>query len=416
MLDGMTVEEAKAAIISYLEEKGIGVAKTNYKLRDWIFSRQRYWGEPIPMVYCEHCGWQPLPEDQLPLELPELLDFEPTGEGESPLARCTEWVNTTCPHCGGPAKRETDTMPQWAGSSWYFLRYIDPHNNDAMADWEEMKYWMPVDWYNGGMEHTTLHLLYSRFWHKFLYDIGAVPVAEPYAKRTSHGMILGENGDKMSKSRGNVVNPDDIVNEYGADTFRLYEMFMGDFQKAAPWSYNSIKGCARFLDRVWNLQDIMVEGEEYSKELESTFHKLIKKVSDDIMSLGFNTAIAAMMGVLNDIYDKGSVTKGELKTFVQLLNPFAPHMTDEMWQLLGGEGICSVSQWPVYDEAKCIDSTVELPVQVNGKLRGKIVVAVDAAKDDVLAMASEAVASFVEGKTVVKQIFVPGRMVNIVVK
>ncbi|MBQ3587834.1 MAG: leucine--tRNA ligase [Oscillospiraceae bacterium] len=416
MLDGMTVEEAKAAIISYLEEKGIGVAKTNYKLRDWIFSRQRYWGEPIPMVYCEHCGWQPLPEDQLPLELPELLDFEPTGEGESPLARCTEWVNTTCPHCGGPAKRETDTMPQWAGSSWYFLRYIDPHNNDAMADWEEMKYWMPVDWYNGGMEHTTLHLLYSRFWHKFLYDIGAVPVAEPYAKRTSHGMILGENGDKMSKSRGNVVNPDDIVNEYGADTFRLYEMFMGDFQKAAPWSYNSIKGCARFLDRVWNLQDIMVEGEEYSKELESTFHKLIKKVSDDIMSLGFNTAIAAMMGVLNDIYDKGSVTKGELKTFVQLLNPFAPHMTDEMWQLLGGEGICSVSQWPVYDEAKCIDSTVELPVQVNGKLRGKIVVAVDAAKDDVLAMAGEAVASFVEGKTVVKQIFVPGRMVNIVVK
>ncbi len=416
MLDGMTVEEAKAAIISYLEEKGIGVAKTNYKLRDWIFSRQRYWGEPIPMVYCEHCGWQPLPEDQLPLELPELLDFEPTGEGESPLARCTEWVNTTCPHCGGPAKRETDTMPQWAGSSWYFLRYIDPHNNDAMADWEEMKYWMPVDWYNGGMEHTTLHLLYSRFWHKFLYDIGAVPVAEPYAKRTSHGMILGENGDKMSKSRGNVVNPDDIVNEYGADTFRLYEMFMGDFQKAAPWSYNSIKGCARFLDRVWNLQDIMVEGEEYSKELESIFHKLIKKVSDDIMSLGFNTAIAAMMGVLNDIYDKGSVTKGELKTFVQLLNPFAPHMTDEMWQLLGCEGICSVSQWPVYDEAKCIDSTVELPVQVNGKLRGKIVVAVDAAKDDVLAMAGEAVASFVEGKTVVKQIFVPGRMVNIVVK
>ncbi len=416
ILDGLTVEEAKVAIIKHLEEKGIGEEKTNYKLRDWIFSRQRYWGEPIPMVYCEHCGWQPLPEDQLPLELPELLDFEPTGEGESPLARCTDWVNTTCPHCGGPAKRETDTMPQWAGSSWYFLRYIDPNNNDALAAKEEMDYWMPVDWYNGGMEHTTLHLLYSRFWHKFLYDIGAVPTAEPYAKRTSHGMILGETGEKMSKSRGNVVNPDDIVNEYGADTFRMYEMFMGDFEKAAPWSYNSIKGCARFLDRVWKLQDIMVEGEEYSKELESTFHKLIKKVQDDIMSLGFNTAIAAMMGVLNEIYDKGSITKGELKTFVQLLNPFAPHMTDEMWEILGGEGICSVSQWPVYDEAKCVDSTVELPVQVNGKLRGKIVVAVDAAKDDVIAMAAEAVAAFVEGKTVVKQIYVPGRMVNIVVK
>ncbi|MBQ8604372.1 MAG: leucine--tRNA ligase [Oscillospiraceae bacterium] len=418
ILNGMSVEDAKAAIIKHLEEKGIGVEKTNYKLRDWIFSRQRYWGEPIPMVYCEHCGWQPLPEEQLPLELPELLDFEPTGEGESPLARCTEWVNTTCPHCGGPAKRETDTMPQWAGSSWYFLRYIDPNNNEALADWDEMKYWMPVDWYNGGMEHTTLHLLYSRFWHKFLYDIGAVPTAEPYAKRTSHGMILGETGEKMSKSRGNVVNPDDIVNEYGADTFRMYEMFMGDFEKAAPWSYNSIKGCARFLDRVWKLQDIMVEGEEYSKELESTFHKLIKKVQDDIMSLGFNTAIAAMMGVLNEIYDKGSVTKGELKTFVQLLNPFAPHMTDEMWEILGGEGICSVSQWPVYDEAKCVDSTVELPVQVNGKLRGKITVAVDAAKDDIIAMAmaEQNVAAFTEGKTIVKQIYVPGRMVNIVVK
>ena len=418
ILNGMSVEDAKVAIVKYLEEKGIGVEKTNYKLRDWIFSRQRYWGEPIPMVYCEDCGWQPLPEDQLPLELPELLDFEPTGEGESPLARCTDWVNTTCPCCGKPAKRETDTMPQWAGSSWYFLRYIDPNNNDALAAKEEMDYWMPVDWYNGGMEHTTLHLLYSRFWHKFLYDIGAVPTAEPYAKRTSHGMILGETGEKMSKSRGNVVNPDDIVNEYGADVFRMYEMFMGDFEKAAPWSYNSIKGCARFLDRVWKLQDIMVEGEEYSKDMESTFHKLIKKVQDDIMSLGFNTAIAAMMGVLNEIYDKGSITKGELKTFVQLLNPFAPHMTDEMWEILGGEGICSVSQWPVYDEAKCVDSTVELPVQVNGKLRGKITVAVDAAKDDIiaLAMAEQNVAAFVEGKTIVKQIYVPGRMVNIVVK
>ncbi len=416
MLDGLSVEDAKVAIVKYLEEKGIGVEKTNYKLRDWIFSRQRYWGEPIPMVYCEHCGWQPLPEDQLPLELPELLDFEPTGEGESPLARCTDWVNTTCPHCGGPAKRETDTMPQWAGSSWYFLRYIDPHNNDALASKEEMDYWMPVDWYNGGMEHTTLHLLYSRFWHKFLYDIGAVPTAEPYAKRTSHGMILGENGDKMSKSRGNVVNPDDIVGEYGADTFRLYEMFMGDFQKAAPWSNSSIKGCARFLDRVWNLQDIVVEGDEYSKELETTFHKLIKKVGEDIMSLGFNTAIAAMMGALNEIAEKGSITKGELKTFILLLNPFAPHMTDEMWQLQGFEGQPSGAPWPVYEDAKCVESTVELPVQVNGKLRGKITVSVDVAKDDAIALAMDAVASYVEGKAVVKQIFVPGRMVNIVVK
>ena len=416
MLDGLSVEDAKVAIVKYLEEKGIGVEKTNYKLRDWIFSRQRYWGEPIPMIYCEDCGWVPLPEDQLPLVLPELEDFEPTGEGESPLARCTEWVNTTCPHCGKPAKRETDTMPQWAGSSWYFLRYIDPHNNDALAAKEEMDYWMPVDWYNGGMEHTTLHLLYSRFWHKFLYDIGVVPTAEPYAKRTSHGMILGENGEKMSKSRGNVVNPDDIVNEYGADTFRLYEMFMGDFQKAAPWSNSSIKGCARFLDRVWNLQDIVVEGDEYSKELETTFHKLIKKVGEDIMSLGFNTAIAAMMGALNEIAEKGSITKGELKTFILLLSPFAPHMTDEMWQLQGFEGMASVAPWPVYEEAKCVESTVELPVQVNGKLRGKITVAVDADKDSVIAMAMDAVASFVEGKAVVKQIFVPGRMVNIVVK
>ncbi len=416
LLDGMSVEEAKVAIVKYLEEKGIGVEKTNYKLRDWIFSRQRYWGEPIPMVYCEECGWVPVPEDQLPLELPELEDYEPTGEGESPLARCTEWVNTTCPHCGKPAKRETDTMPQWAGSSWYFLRYIDPHNNDALAAKEEMDYWMPVDWYNGGMEHTTLHLLYSRFWHKFLYDIGVAPTAEPYAKRTSHGMILGENGEKMSKSRGNVVNPDDIVNEYGADTFRLYEMFMGDFQKAAPWSNSSIKGCARFLDRVWNLQDIVVEGDEYSKDLETTFHKLIKKVGEDIMTLGFNTAIAAMMGALNEIAEKGSITKGELKTFILLLNPFAPHMTDEMWQQQGFEGVASVAPWPVYDEAKCVESTVELPVQVNGKLRGKITVALDADKDSVIAMAMDSVASYVEGKAVVKQIFVPGRMVNIVVK
>lgn len=416
ILDGMSVEEAKTKIIEYLEEKGIGEAKTNYKLRDWIFSRQRYWGEPIPMVYCEKCGWQPIPEDQLPLVLPELTDYEPTGEGESPLARCTDWVNTTCPCCGGPAKRETDTMPQWAGSSWYYLRYIDPHNDKAIADMDEMKYWLPVDWYNGGMEHTTLHLLYSRFWHKFLYDIGVVPTAEPYAKRTSHGMILGENGEKMSKSRGNVVNPDDIVNEYGADTFRLYEMFMGDFEKAAPWSNSSIKGCSRFLERIWNLQEIMTDEEGYSKEFESKLHKLIKKVSDDIMNLRFNTAIAAMMTMVNDMYAKGSVTKGELTTLVVLVSPFAPHIAEEMWQILGKEGRASLAEWPKYDESKCVDSTIEIPVQVNGKLRGKLVVATDTSKEEVLSMAMEKVKEYVDGKNVVKQIFVPGRMVNIVVK
>ncbi len=417
-LDGLTVKEAIPAMTKWLEEKGIGRQKKNYKLRDWIFTRQRYWGEPIPMVYCEKCGWQPLPEDQLPLVLPDLADFEPSGEGESPLAKLTDWVNTTCPCCGGPAKRETDTMPQWAGSSWYFLRYIDPHNDKALADPEELKYWMPVDWYNGGMEHTTLHLLYSRFWHKFLYDIGVVPCPEPYAKRTSHGMILGENGEKMSKSRGNVVNPDDVIAQYGADTFRLYEMFMGDFEKAAPWSANSIKGCARFLDRVWALQDIMTDEEGYSAELEGKFNKLIKKVGEDIMSLGFNTSIAAMMSLINDIYAKGSITRGEMRTFLLVLSPFAPHIVDEMWQILGFEGMACVSPWPTYDESKCVDDVVEIPVQVNGKLRGKITVSKSAEKDEIIKLAKDEpnVKSNIEGKTVVKEIFVPGKMVNIVVK
>ncbi len=417
-LDGLTVKEAIPAMTKWLEEKGIGRQKKNYKLRDWIFTRQRYWGEPIPMVYCEKCGWQPLPEDQLPLVLPDLADFEPSGEGESPLAKLTDWVNTTCPCCGGPAKRETDTMPQWAGSSWYFLRYIDPHNDKALADPEELKYWMPVDWYNGGMEHTTLHLLYSRFWHKFLYDIGVVPCPEPYAKRTSHGMILGENGEKMSKSRGNVVNPDDVIAQYGADTFRLYEMFMGDFEKAAPWSANSIKGCARFLDRVWALQDIMTDEEGYSAELEGKFNKLIKKVGEDIMSLGFNTSIAAMMSLINDIYAKGSITRGEMRTFLLVLSPFAPHIAEEMWQILGFEGMACVSPWPTYDESKCVDDVVEIPVQVNGKLRGKITVSKSAEKDEIIKLAKDEpnVKSNIEGKTVVKEIFVPGKMVNIVVK
>ena len=416
-LDGLTVKEAIPAMTKWLEEKGIGRQKKNYKLRDWIFTRQRYWGEPIPMVYCEKCGWQPLPEDQLPLVLPDLADFEPSGEGESPLAKLTDWVNTTCPCCG-PAKRETDTLPQWAGSSWYFLRYIDPHNDKALADPEELKYWMPVDWYNGGMEHTTLHLLYSRFWHKFLYDIGVVPCPEPYAKRTSHGMILGENGEKMSKSRGNVVNPDDVIAQYGADTFRLYEMFMGDFEKAAPWSANSIKGCARFLDRVWALQDIMTDEEGYSAELEGKFNKLIKKVGEDIMSLGFNTSIAAMMSLINDIYAKGSITRGEMRTFLLVLSPFAPHIAEEMWQILGCEGMASVAMWPTYDESKCVDDVVEIPVQVNGKLRGKITVSKSAEKDEIIKLAKDEpnVKSNIRGKTVVKEIFVPGKMVNIVVK
>ena len=418
ILDGLTVEEAKKRIIEHLTEKGIGHEKVNFKLRDWVFSRQRYWGEPIPVVYCEKCGWVPLPEDQLPLTLPEVESYEPTDNGESPLAHMTDWVNTTCPHCGGPARRETDTMPQWAGSSWYFLRYMDPHNDKAPVGKEALDYWNRVDWYNGGMEHTTLHLLYSRFWHKFLYDIGVVPTAEPYAKRTSHGMILGDNGEKMSKSRGNVVNPDDIVNEYGADTMRLYEMFIGDFEKAAPWNINSLRGCRRFLDRYWNLQEILTEG-GLRPEMETAFHKTIKKVTEDIESLKFNTAIAALMALTNEVADKGSITKEELKIFTLLLNPFAPHITEEVWSVNKlGEGMASVAQWPVYDESKCKDATVEIVVQINGKLRARIQVAADITKEDAIAAAkSDAkVAAEIEGKKIIKEIYVPGKLINIVAK
>ena len=418
ILDGLTVEEAKKRIIEHLTEKGIGHEKVNFKLRDWVFSRQRYWGEPIPVVYCEKCGWVPLPEDQLPLTLPDVESYEPTDNGESPLAHMTDWVNTTCPHCGGPARRETDTMPQWAGSSWYFLRYMDPHNDKAPVGKEALDCWNRVDWYNGGMEHTTLHLLYSRFWHKFLYDIGVVPTSEPYAKRTSHGMILGDNGEKMSKSRGNVVNPDDIVNEYGADTMRLYEMFIGDFEKAAPWNINSLRGCRRFLDRYWNLQDVLVEG-GLRPEMETVFHKTIKKVTEDIESLKFNTAIAALMALLNDVADKGSITKEELKIFTLLLNPFAPHITEEVWAANAlGEGLASVAQWPAYDEAKCKDATVEIVVQINGKLRARMQVAADISKDDAIAAAKAdaKIAAEIDGKRIVKEIYVPGKLVNIVAK
>ena len=417
-LDGMSVEKAKKAMIAYLEEKGLGTPKTNFKLRDWVFSRQRYWGEPIPMVYCEKCGWQPLSEEELPLRLPEITDFEPGEGGESPLARLTDWVNTTCPCCGGPAKRETDTMPQWAGSSWYFLRYMDPNNSEALVSPEAAKYWGPIDWYNGGMEHTTLHLLYSRFWNKFLYDIGVVPFSEPYKKRTSHGMILGENGEKMSKSRGNVVNPDDVVNEFGADTMRLYEMFIGDFEKAAPWNTASVKGCKRFLDRVWNLQEMLTDSMEYSKELEGVMHRTMKKVTEDIDALKLNTAIAAMMSLINEFYDKKSVTRGELKTLVTLLNPFAPHITEEIWQQQGFEGQIAHTQWPVFDPEKCVDKTVELVVQVNGKVRAKLEVSADISKEDALRLAKEhsAVAALLEGKTLVKEIFVPGKLVNLAVR
>ena len=417
-LTGMTVEEAKKAITNWLEENGKGHAKVNFKLRDWVFSRQRYWGEPIPMVYCPHCGWQPLPESELPLRLPEITDFEPGPEGESPLARHQEWVNTTCPKCGGPAKRETDTMPQWAGSSWYFLRYMDPHCDTAPVSKEAVEYWGPVDWYNGGMEHTTLHLLYSRFWHKFLYDIGVVPTSEPYKKRTSHGMILGENGEKMSKSRGNVINPDDVVNEYGADTLRLYEMFIGDFEKAAPWSTQSIKGCKRFLDRVWGLADQIVPGEGYRPELESAIHRTIKKVGEDIEVLKHNTAIAAMMSLVNDFYAAGGVTRDEFATLLTLLNPFAPHITEELWQRCGFEGQIAHAAWPVYDEAKCVESTVEVLVQLNGKpkVRLNLAAGLDAAATLAAVKAAPEVAALLEGKTLVKEIAVPGKLVNLVVK
>ena len=416
-LNGKTVKDAIPAMIEWLGEKGIGRAKVQYKLRDWVFSRQRYWGEPIPIVKCDKCGYVPLPEDQLPLELPNVHTYEPTDNGESPLAHMTDWVNTTCPCCGGPAKRETDTMPQWAGSSWYFLRYMDPHNDKALASKEALEYWSPVDWYNGGMEHTTLHLLYSRFWHKFLYDIGVVPTREPYAKRTSHGMILGENGEKMSKSRGNVVNPDKIVDTYGADTMRLYEMFIGDFEKAAPWSPKSIKGCRRFLERVWSLAEKVQDGDEYSKEHEALMHRTIKKVGEDADNLKANTAIAALMTMLNEFYDKG-VNRAEYKTFLALLNPFAPHITEELWQQLGETGLLSVAPWPAYDEAKTVESTVEMAVQVNGKLKGTIKLAADADKQAAIdaALAEEKVQHAIEGKQIVKQIVVPGKIVNLVVK
>ena len=418
MLNGMSVEEAKKSIIAWLEKEGKGHTKVNFKLRDWVFSRQRYWGEPIPIIYCEHCGYVPVPENELPLMLPEVDSYEPTDDGESPLSTMDSFVNTTCPVCGAPAKRETDTMPQWAGSSWYFMRYCDPDNMDALAAKEALDYWLPVDWYNGGMEHTTLHLLYSRFCHKFLYDIGVVSCKEPYQKRTSHGMILGENGEKMSKSRGNVVNPDDIVKEYGADTLRMYEMFIGDFEKSAPWSSASIKGCKRFLEKIWSLQDCLIEGDSYRKELEVSFHKTIKKVTEDIESLKFNTAIAAMMALLNDIQDVGTINRKEYTDLLIMLNPFAPHVTEEIYQLLGNQDMITHSSWVQYDESKCVENTVEIALQVNGKLKSKLMIPADVAKDEVLALAknNEKIKEILADKTIVKEIYVPGKIVNIVVR
>ncbi|MEF2884642.1 MAG: leucine--tRNA ligase, partial [Ruminococcus sp.] len=419
MLDGLSVDDAKKKIIEWLTAEGKGHAKVNYKLRDWVFSRQRYWGEPIPIVHCDKCGFVPIDESELPLRLPMVESYEPTDTGESPLANMTDWISTTCPCCGGKAQRETDTMPQWAGSSWYFLRYMDPHNNEALASKEALEYWSPVDWYNGGMEHTTLHLLYSRFWHKFLYDIGVVPTSEPYAKRTSHGMILGENGEKMSKSRGNVVNPDDIVNEYGADTMRLYEMFIGDFEKAAPWSQASIRGCRRFVERYWNLQNILIDGDTIRPELEVSFHKAIKKVGEDIENIKFNTAIAALMALINDISNVKSINKEELRVFSILLNPFAPHVTEEVYEACKlGEGILAEAAWPAYDESKCIDESIEIVVQVNGKIKAKLNVPVDATKDEMLtlAKAESKVLAAIEGKTLIKEIAVPKKLVNLVIK
>ena len=415
-LNGLSVDDAKKAMLKFLTESGKGREKVNFKLRDWVFSRQRYWGEPIPIVYCEKCGYVPLDEKDLPLCLPDVESYEPTENGESPLAKMTDWVNTTCPHCGGPAKRETDTMPQWAGSSWYFLRYMDPHNDQALASKEALEYWSPVDWYNGGMEHTTLHLLYSRFWHKFLYDIGVVPTKEPYQKRTSHGMILGKNGEKMSKSRGNVVNPDEVVDQYGADTMRLYEMFIGDFEKAAPWNPESIKGCKRFVERVWNLQEIVTGGDAYSKELEADFHKTIKKVTYDIDHLKANTAIAALMTLLNKIYDQKQINRAEMQTFLILLNPFAPHVTEEMWQRLGYSGMLNAQKWCTYDEAKTKADSVEIALQIMGKVRARIVVPADISKEDVLAeaKANPVIAAAIAGKQIKKEIYVPGKLVNIV--
>ena len=419
MLDGLSVDEAKVKIIDWLTSEGKGHAKVNYKLRDWVFSRQRYWGEPIPIVHCDKCGYVPIDESELPLRLPMVESYEPTDNGESPLANMTDWISTTCPKCGGKACRETDTMPQWAGSSWYFLRYMDPHNNETLASKEALEYWSPVDWYNGGMEHTTLHLLYSRFWHKFLYDIGVVPTPEPYAKRTSHGMILGENGEKMSKSRGNVVNPDDIVNEYGADTMRLYEMFIGDFEKAAPWSQASIRGCRRFIERYWNLQNNLIDGDKIRPELESAFHKTIKKVGDDIENIKFNTAIAALMALINDISNAKSINKEELRIFSILLNPFAPHVTEEVYQACSlGDGILAEAKWPEYDEAKCVDESVEIVVQVNGKIKAKLNIPVNADRNAMLelAKADEKVQAAIGNMNIIKEIAVPKKLVNFVVK
>ena len=417
-LDGLSCKEAQKKVIDYLEANGLGKRKVNFKLRDWVFSRQRYWGEPIPIVHCEKCGYVPLPESELPLRLPEIEKFEPGQNGESPLNNCTEWVNTTCPHCGGKAKRETDTMPQWAGSSWYFLRYTDPKNSKALASKEALDYWMPVDWYNGGMEHTTLHLLYSRFWYKFLYDLGVVPTKEPYMRRTSHGMILGENGEKMSKSRGNVVNPDEMVDTYGADAFRTYELFIGAFDQSTPWSTQGLSGCNKFLDRVYNLKDMVTDSDGYSPELESLMHKTIKKVGDDIEKIKFNTAVAALMSLVNEFYKKGSVTRGEYKTLLILLNPFAPHITEELFEMMGFGGTLSASTWPTYDEAKTIDQTVEMAVMIGGRVRAKIMVPADMAEEDIknTALSDETVRSALSGKNVTKIIVVPKKLVNIVAK
>ena len=417
-LNGMdNKKDSIAKMIEFLSEKGIGEGGVQFKMKDWAFNRQRYWGEPIPIVHCEKCGMVAVPYDELPLRLPEVENFEPGTDGESPLAKIDSYVNCKCPKCGGDAKRETDTMPQWAGSSWYFLRYIDPNNDSALADMEKLNYWMPVDWYNGGMEHVTRHLIYSRFWHKFLYDIGAVPCAEPYAKRTAQGLILGPDGVKMSKSRGNVIDPNEVVDSLGADVLRTYVLFMGDYEQAAPWSENSVKGCKRFIDRIWNLQEILVDGDEYSKELSTSFHKTIKKVSEDIETLKYNTAIAALMTLLNSIYTKGEINKAELKTFLLLVNPFAPHITEEMWEQCGfGEMLAKDGKWPTYDEAKCCDSEIEIVVQICGKIKAKLMVATDASKEDMLLAAKEAVANELNGKQIIKEIVVPGKLVNIVAK
>ena len=418
ILNGLSVDEAKKKISEYLKEKDLGEDKTNFKLRDWVFSRQRYWGEPIPMVHCDDCGIVPLPESELPLLLPDVDSYEPTATGESPLANIDEWVNTTCPKCGGAAKRETDTMPQWAGSSWYFLRYTDPHNDEELASKENLNYWMPVDWYNGGMEHTTLHLLYSRFWHKFLYDYGVVSMPEPYMKRTSHGMILGDNNEKMSKSKGNVINPDDVVDEFGADTLRVYEMFIGDFEKGVSWSENGVKGCRRFLERVWKVSKTVTEGDTYSDELESSMHKTIKKVSEDFESMKFNTAVASLMELLNEFNDKKSVNKAEFKTFLTLLNPAAPHITEELWEVMEFDGMLNETNWPEWDEEKTVDDTIEMAVQINGKVRGTIVIGKDAEQDEAKAkvLEDERLSEQLEGKNIVKEIYIPGRIFNIVVK